>query len=242
MLVIKRFSERKKVFRERKKTGKIRAKRSTSKPDTVYRCHFLVLLPKGYIPPGLVGLSLSYALALTNAHVFLTRWYCGLANYVISVERIKQYMHIPPEPPAVVEKNRPPSSWPSKVFDGAFGGEGEEDVVMGEGVVVTSSSLEMLTNSCLDERRMVDRRRRKKKWGDNLFSCYNPFKSFAFVERLKGIKREYSNARTPQQNGVAERKNKTLIEAARTMLADSFLPNTFWAEAVSTACYVVNRY
>ncbi|GJR12838.1 putative ribonuclease H-like domain-containing protein, partial [Tanacetum coccineum] len=54
----------------------------------------------------------------------------------------------------------------------------------------------------------------------------------------KGIKREYSNARTPQQNGVAERKNKTLIEAARTMLADSFLPNTFWAEAVSTACYM----
>nr|GEU66851.1 putative ribonuclease H-like domain-containing protein [Tanacetum cinerariifolium] len=57
----------------------------------------------------------------------------------------------------------------------------------------------------------------------------------------KGIKREYSNAKTPQQNGVAERKNKTLIEAARTMLADSFLPITFWAEAVSTACYVLNR-
>ncbi|GJW83362.1 putative ribonuclease H-like domain-containing protein [Tanacetum coccineum] len=57
----------------------------------------------------------------------------------------------------------------------------------------------------------------------------------------KSIKREYSNARTPQQNGVAERKNRTLIEAARTMLADSLLPNTFWAEAVSTACYVLNR-
>ncbi|GJX54718.1 putative ribonuclease H-like domain-containing protein [Tanacetum coccineum] len=57
----------------------------------------------------------------------------------------------------------------------------------------------------------------------------------------KGIKREYSNARTPQQNGVAERKNRTLIKAARTMLADSFLPNTFWAEVVSTACYVLNR-
>nr|GEY91790.1 retrovirus-related Pol polyprotein from transposon TNT 1-94 [Tanacetum cinerariifolium] len=52
---------------------------------------------------------------------------------------------------------------------------------------------------------------------------------------------EYSNARTPQQNGVAERKNKTLIEAARTMLADSFLPSTFWAETVNTACYVLNR-
>ncbi|GJR23398.1 putative ribonuclease H-like domain-containing protein [Tanacetum coccineum] len=56
----------------------------------------------------------------------------------------------------------------------------------------------------------------------------------------KGIKREYSNARTPQQNGVAERKNKTLIEAARTILADSFLPNTFWVEAVSTSCYVLD--
>ncbi|GJZ00202.1 putative ribonuclease H-like domain-containing protein [Tanacetum coccineum] len=56
----------------------------------------------------------------------------------------------------------------------------------------------------------------------------------------KWIKGEYSNVRTPQQNGVAERKNRTLIEAARTMLADSFLPNTFWDEAVSPACYVLN--
>ncbi|GJX46822.1 putative ribonuclease H-like domain-containing protein [Tanacetum coccineum] len=45
----------------------------------------------------------------------------------------------------------------------------------------------------------------------------------------------------PQQNGVAERMNRTLIEAARTMLADSLLPTTFWAEAVSTACYIFNR-
>ncbi|GJS25718.1 ribonuclease H-like domain-containing protein [Tanacetum coccineum] len=69
------------------------------------------------------------------------------------------------------------------------------------------------------------------------------FKNMDFIEFCgsKGIKREYNNARTPQQNRVAERKNKTLIEAARTMLADSFLPNTFWAEAVSTACYVLNR-
>nr|GEX46041.1 putative ribonuclease H-like domain-containing protein [Tanacetum cinerariifolium] len=58
---------------------------------------------------------------------------------------------------------------------------------------------------------------------------------------LKGINREYSNARTPQQNGVAKRKNTTLIEVARTMLADLFLPTTFWAEAVNTACYVLNR-
>ncbi|GJV42887.1 putative ribonuclease H-like domain-containing protein [Tanacetum coccineum] len=50
--------------------------------------------------------------------------------------------------------------------------------------------------------------------------------------REKGIKREYSVARTPQQNGVAERKNRTLIEAARTMLADSKLHYNFWAESI----------
>ncbi|KAJ9562511.1 hypothetical protein OSB04_007671 [Centaurea solstitialis] len=57
----------------------------------------------------------------------------------------------------------------------------------------------------------------------------------------KGIERQFSAPRTPQQNGVAERRNRTLIEAARTMLADSKLPITFWAEAVNTACYVQNR-
>nr|GEU52811.1 hypothetical protein [Tanacetum cinerariifolium] len=57
----------------------------------------------------------------------------------------------------------------------------------------------------------------------------------------KGIKREFNNARTPQQNGVAKRRNKTLIEAARTMLADAKLLVTFCAEAVNTACYVQNR-
>ncbi|GJR65974.1 ribonuclease H-like domain-containing protein [Tanacetum coccineum] len=58
---------------------------------------------------------------------------------------------------------------------------------------------------------------------------------------MKGIKREFNVARTPQQNEVAERKNRTLIEAARTMLADLKLPTTFWVEAVNTACYVQNR-
>ncbi|GJY07617.1 retrovirus-related pol polyprotein from transposon TNT 1-94 [Tanacetum coccineum] len=48
-------------------------------------------------------------------------------------------------------------------------------------------------------------------------------------------------ARTPQQNGVDERRNMTLIETARTMIADSKLPTTFWAEAVNTDCYIQNR-
>nr|GEU53875.1 hypothetical protein [Tanacetum cinerariifolium] len=59
---------------------------------------------------------------------------------------------------------------------------------------------------------------------------------------IKGIKREFSVPRTPQQNGIAKRKNRTLIKAARTMLADSLLPILFWAKAVNTiACYVQNR-
>nr|GEU93371.1 hypothetical protein [Tanacetum cinerariifolium] len=44
-----------------------------------------------------------------------------------------------------------------------------------------------------------------------------------------------------KHNGIVERKNKTLIEAARTMLADLLLPISFWAEAINTACYVQNR-
>ncbi|GKE28173.1 ribonuclease H-like domain-containing protein [Tanacetum coccineum] len=58
---------------------------------------------------------------------------------------------------------------------------------------------------------------------------------------MKGILRQFSIAGTLQQNGVAERRNRTLIKVARTMLADSKLPTTFWAEVVNTACYVQNR-
>ena len=57
----------------------------------------------------------------------------------------------------------------------------------------------------------------------------------------KGILHEYSSRYTPQQNGVAERKNRTLIETARTMLVESQLPVRFWTEAVASACYTLNR-
>ena len=56
-----------------------------------------------------------------------------------------------------------------------------------------------------------------------------------------GITQEFSAPRTPQQNGVVERKNKTVIEAARTMLQDANLPTIFWAEAINTTCYIQNR-
>src|SRR5437667_2200108 len=57
----------------------------------------------------------------------------------------------------------------------------------------------------------------------------------------QGINQEFSALRTPQQNGVVERKNRTLIEAARTMLNDSKLPTYFWPEAILTACFTENR-
>ncbi|GJV84885.1 retrovirus-related pol polyprotein from transposon TNT 1-94 [Tanacetum coccineum] len=57
----------------------------------------------------------------------------------------------------------------------------------------------------------------------------------------EGIKHQTSTPRTPEQNGVVERQNRTLIEAARTMLSASKLPLFFWAEAIATTCYTQNR-
>nr|GEW35848.1 putative ribonuclease H-like domain-containing protein [Tanacetum cinerariifolium] len=75
-----------------------------------------------------------------------------------------------------------------------------------------------------------------------IIRCYNrgEFKNKEMNELCtrKRIKREFSNARTSQLNGVAKRRNRTLIEAARIMLANAKLPITFWAQAVNTACYV----
>ncbi|XP_012842787.1 PREDICTED: ABC transporter C family member 8-like [Erythranthe guttata] len=68
---------------------------------------YLILVPNNSIAPaGLVGLSL-------GTQVFLSRWYSSLANYIVSVERIKQYMNIPPEPPTIIEDKRPQISWPT---------------------------------------------------------------------------------------------------------------------------------
>ncbi|XP_021849538.2 ABC transporter C family member 8 isoform X2 [Spinacia oleracea] len=82
---------------------------------TLFTAAFLfIILPKGSVPPGFVGLSLSYALSLKGIYAFMIQWYCNISNYIVSVERIKQFMNIEPEPQTVVEDNRPPSSWPSK--------------------------------------------------------------------------------------------------------------------------------
>nr|GEX00570.1 retrovirus-related Pol polyprotein from transposon TNT 1-94 [Tanacetum cinerariifolium] len=56
-----------------------------------------------------------------------------------------------------------------------------------------------------------------------------------------GITQQFSVARTPKQNGVVERRNRTLVEAARTMLTFGNLPSFLWAEAIATACFTQNR-
>ncbi len=59
--------------------------------------------------------------------------------------------------------------------------------------------------------------------------------------KTKGIRHELTIPKTPEQNGGAERMNKTLMETVRSMLADAKLPQRFWAEALSTAVYLRNK-
>ena len=69
------------------------------------------------------------------------------------------------------------------------------------------------------------------------------FTSSEFEAYLKteGVRHELIILKTPEQNGTAERMNRTLVEAARSMLSGSHLPPKFWTEALSTAVYVRNR-
>ena len=64
------------------------------------------------------------------------------------------------------------------------------------------------------------------------------FKNFC---EENAIKRQYCTANTPQQNGITERKNRTVQEAARTMLLEAKVAETFWKEAVAAAVYTINR-
>jgi hypothetical protein len=57
----------------------------------------------------------------------------------------------------------------------------------------------------------------------------------------EGIKHEFSSPYTPQKNGVVERKNRTLLDMARTMLDEYKTSDRFWVEAINTACYAINR-
>ncbi|KAJ8773220.1 hypothetical protein K2173_028397 [Erythroxylum novogranatense] len=73
----------------------------------------MVLLPPGTFSSGLIGMTLSYGLSLNMSLVTSIQYQCIIANYIISVERLNQYMHIPSEAPEIIEENRPPPNWPA---------------------------------------------------------------------------------------------------------------------------------
>nr|CAD40363.2 OSJNBa0093P23.9 [Oryza sativa Japonica Group] len=85
---------------------------------------------------------------------------------------------------------------------------------------------------------MVERQTERKvkilRTDNGMEFCSKIFKSYC---KSEGIVRHY----TPQQNGVAERMNRTIISKARCMLSNAGLPKQFWAAAVSTTCYLINR-
>ncbi|KAA8533661.1 hypothetical protein F0562_030905 [Nyssa sinensis] len=73
----------------------------------------MVLLPPGTFSSGFIGMALSYGLSINMSLVGSIQKQCTLANYIISVERLNQYMDIPSEAPEVIEENRPPVNWPA---------------------------------------------------------------------------------------------------------------------------------
>ena len=93
-----------------------------------------------------------------------------------------------------------------------------------------SSLVPLIENSCKSKLRAIR--------SDNGLEFVNS----QFVEFCKesGIDHNFSAPRSPQQNGVVERKNRTLEDMARTMLLSSKLPQSYWAQAVDTSCYIIN--
>ncbi|GKA84698.1 ribonuclease H-like domain-containing protein [Tanacetum coccineum] len=133
-------------------------------------------------------------------------------------------------------------------YDGGFVsfGDGKGRISGKEYVLFTDTECLVLSSDfkLLDESQVLLRVPRK----DNIYSV-----DLKSVVPTKGLTCLFAKAtidesnlwhciaRLLQQNGVAERRNKTLIEDARTMLVDSKFPTTFWAKVVNTACYVLNR-
>ena len=105
-------------------------------------------------------------------------------------------------------------------------------------LMLCKSSYARLTPEVLQEQREF-RLPIKKVWSDNA----TEFRNTNVEEFLdeEGIKHEFLAPYTPQQNGVVERKNRTLIDMARTMLDEYKTSDNYWAEAVNTACHAINR-
>lgn len=84
----------------------------------------------------------------------------------------------------------------------------------------------------------LGRKFRKSRTGNGMEFCGEEFNKFC---RENGIERHFTVRMTPQQNGLAERLNRTIMERVRCMMSCANLSKNFWAEAVATAVYVINR-
>eukprot|EP00253_Pinus_taeda_P031268 PITA_31268 len=131
-----------------------------------------------------------------------------------------------------------------------FGHIGEKglQILHGKGMVegMSNSSLDFdFCENCVygkQNRALVENQTEKKikvlRTDNGGEFCSKEFEKFY---KKCGIARQNTTPYTPQQNGVAERMNKTLMERARSMLSGARLGQEFWAEAVDTACYLVNK-
>ncbi|KAG9442249.1 hypothetical protein H6P81_018103 [Aristolochia fimbriata] len=108
-------------------------------------------------------------------------------------------------------------------------------------VYFLKSKSDVFTNfkqwKCMIEKQ-TGRQIKRLRTDNGLEFCSGEFNKFCKDE---GIVRHHTVRHTPQQNGVAERMNRTLLERARCMLSNAGLGKDFWAEATSMACYLVNR-
>ena len=101
-----------------------------------------------------------------------------------------------------------------------------------------SDILEAFKNYKLKAEKQTGQRIKKLRTDNGREYLSNAFKDFL---RSEGISHQLSVEYTPQQNGVAERKNRTLVEMARCMMLQGNLPQSLWAEAVNAATYIRNR-
>ncbi|XP_059310683.1 uncharacterized protein LOC132062049 [Lycium ferocissimum] len=91
----------------------------------------------------------------------------------------------------------------------------------------------------IQEWKECDRKIKCLRTDNGLEFCNKEFDNFC---KIHGVLRHRTIRHTPQQNGVAERMNRTLLEKARCMLSNAKVPKEFWAEAVNIICYVVNHF
>ena len=89
---------------------------------------------------------------------------------------------------------------------------------------------------CMVENQVGNRTKCLRSDGGEQFS--NEFSDFLCNQ---GIRRQFTCRYTPQQNEVAERKNRTLVNIARAMITEKNMPLYYWAEAVKTTNYILNR-